>query len=150
MTSGRPYAKLMRISRAAVGACALGSRDGGARRDAGGAAGQARQIPLGDELLVCLDHDTAGQAQLLGQDTRRRERCLRHQPASADRPAKLLLELLVEGEGIVLADLDEELAWGIWSWFSPSEWTLPDDQSDVTIVSTNSSHDRSRRSRWNC
>jgi hypothetical protein len=52
-------------------------------------------------LLVGLDHDAARQVELLGEDTRRRERGLGAETARSDRPAELLLELSMEGEGVV-------------------------------------------------
>ena len=96
VTSGRPYAKLMRISGVADGRVL--SRLGAVARggDAGRAPGHAHEIALRDELFVRLDDDATRQIELLRQDARGGEGGLRLQPTGADGPPQLLLELMVQ------------------------------------------------------
>jgi hypothetical protein len=78
--------------------------------DAGSAARAARQVALGDELLVGLDDHPSGQAQLVREGAGRGERRAGRQATRSDRAPELQLELPMERRGIVAAKLDEELA----------------------------------------
>ncbi len=87
-----------------------GRRDVGHRRaDPRRAARTARQVALGDELLVGLDDDAARDAELVGQGTGRRQGRRRRQSARPDRLAQAMLELAMEGPRIVAAERNEEL-----------------------------------------
>jgi hypothetical protein len=81
----------------------------GCLRDLGVAAGAADQVPLGDELLVGLDHDTAGQAEVVRERAGGRQYGVRAEQAFADPLADAGLQLLVQGHGAVALDLDQQL-----------------------------------------
>ena len=85
----------------------------GAGDDVGGdprrAARTAGEVALGDELLVGLHDDAAGEIELVGEGSRRRQRRVGQQPAGSDRDTELALELAMEGRRFVSMELDQQL-----------------------------------------
>ncbi len=101
--SGRPGRKSISTAGVAAATGDLGFH--GPRRPAHQGAGPSagHQVPLGDQLVVGLDHDLAGELQVGGQHPGRRQRRAGRQPARADGRAQPVLDLRpqVSGPGAV-------------------------------------------------
>jgi hypothetical protein len=63
-------------------------------------------------LLVGFDDDATRQPQLCGERSRRRQRRISGEPPGPDAFAEILLELVVQGQRIVAAQVHEELEGG--------------------------------------
>jgi hypothetical protein len=96
--------RLGRRSRRRAGRCL------GADGDARVAAGTARQVALGDELLVGLDHHAARDPELRRQPARGRQRGAAQQSPGADAVADRRLDLPVQRDRRIARDLDEHVA----------------------------------------
>ena len=81
------------------GDLARGGRNARARqrRHPGPRPAPGRQVALGGQLRVAVDHHAPRHAQLLGQVPAGRQRRPRYQPAGADRHPQRVLELAAEG-----------------------------------------------------
>ena len=84
-------------------------REATAGGDSGGTSRAAREIPLGDELLVGLDDDAARRAELFGEGSRRRQRRPGAEAAAPDGVAEAVLELAMERLGRRAVERQEEL-----------------------------------------
>ena len=85
-------------------------RDSGGRADGdrGVPTGPADQVSLGRQLLVRLDHDTTGDAQVSGQYAGRRQHGVPHQRAGTDRGPDGADDLPVQRHRPVAVQLDEQ------------------------------------------
>ena len=94
-----------------------------------------RQVALGHELLVGLDHHAAGDAEIARQGPRGRELVARREPAAAHGRAQLVLELPPQ-RARVAVDLQQHLACARrnWSCVLPHDWLLAAVQRQRSVV----------------